>query len=84
LGIPFREAHHVAGRIVAVAESRSSALENLDLAEMRKIHPGITAEVFKVLSVENSVASRTSFAGTAPDNVRREAEAWLKRLDGRA
>ena len=84
LDLPFREAHHAVGRIVALAESKGVALEDLDLAEMRKVHPGITAEVFKVLSVENSVASRTSFGGTAPANVRRQAEAWLKRLAGGA
>jgi argininosuccinate lyase len=84
LGLPFREAHHAVGRIVALAESQGVALEDLDLAEMRKVHPGITAEVFKVLSVENAVASRTSFGGTAPANVRRQAEAWLKRLAGGA
>jgi argininosuccinate lyase len=80
--LPFREAHHAAGRIVAEAESKGVALEDLELAAMRKIHPAITADVFKVLSVENSVASRTSFGGTAPANVRGQAEAWLKRLDG--
>jgi argininosuccinate lyase len=84
LGLPFREAHHAAGRIVALAESKDVAVENLDLAEMRKVHPGITAEVFKVLSVENSVASRTSLGGTAPASVRRQAEAWLKALEGKA
>ncbi|MGH6874275.1 MAG: argininosuccinate lyase [Aestuariivirgaceae bacterium] len=84
LNLPFREAHHVAGRIVALAENKGVALENLDLAEMRKVNPGITADVFKVLSVENSVASRTSLGGTAPANVKRQAEAWLKALDDRA
>jgi argininosuccinate lyase len=84
LGLPFRDAHHAVGRIVALAESQGVALEDLDLAEMRKVHPGITAEVFKVLSVENAVASRTSFGGTAPANVRHQAEAWLKRLAGGA
>jgi argininosuccinate lyase len=84
LGLPFRDAHHVAGRIVALAESKGVALENLDLAEMRKVHPGITADVFKVLTVENSVASRTSLGGTAPANVRRQAEAWLQALESKA
>jgi argininosuccinate lyase len=84
LGLPFRDAHHAVGRIVALAESQGVALEDLDLAEMRKVHPGITAEVFKILSVENAVASRTSFGGTAPTNVRHQAEAWLKRLAGGA
>jgi argininosuccinate lyase len=81
LNLPFREAHHVAGRIVALAENKGVALEDLDLAAMRAIHPAINGEVFKVLSVENSVASRVSFGGTAPANVRGQAEAWLKCLD---
>jgi argininosuccinate lyase len=80
--LPFREAHHVAGRIVALAESKGVALEDLDLTAMRAVHPAITNEVFQVLSVESSVASRMSFGGTAPANVRGQAEAWLKRLDG--
>ncbi|HKG75366.1 MAG TPA: argininosuccinate lyase [Aestuariivirgaceae bacterium] len=80
LNLPFREAHHVAGRIVALAENKGVALEDLDLAAMRAIHPAINGEVFKVLSVENSVASRVSFGGTAPANVRGQAEAWLKCL----
>jgi len=81
LNLPFREAHHVAGRNVALAENKGVALEDLDLAAMRAIHPAINAEVFKVLSVENSVASRVSFGGTAPVNVRGQAEAWMKCLD---
>jgi argininosuccinate lyase len=81
LNLPFREAHHVAGRIVALAENKGVALEDLDLAAMRAIHPAINGEVFKVLSVENSVASRVSFGGTAPANVRGQAKAWLKCLN---
>jgi argininosuccinate lyase len=67
---------------VALAESKGVALEDLDLTAMRAVHPAITNEVFQVLSVESSVASRMSFGGTAPANVRGQAEAWLKRLDG--
>jgi len=80
LGMPFREAHHVTGRIVRLAEERGLALEAVPLADMQAIEPRITADVFNVLSVENSVASRVSFGGTAPENVRAQASAWLQRL----
>jgi argininosuccinate lyase len=80
LKIPFREAHHVTGRIVAAAEQAGVALDRLPLADMQKIEPRITKAVFAVLSVERSVASRTSYGGTAPANVRREANKWLKKL----
>ena len=80
LGLPFREAHHVTGRAVALAEAKKVGLETLALAELQAIHPGITADVFSVLSVENSVKSRTSFGGTAPSEVRKQVRAWTKRL----
>lgn len=80
LGIPFREAHHVTGRIVAIASERDVPLEKVTLAEMQAVHPGITEAVFGVLGVTRSVASRTSYGGTAPVNVRRQARRWLKRL----
>ena len=79
-GLPFREAHHATGRIVALASERKMALEKLPLADMRAVEPRITDEVFAVLGVERSVRSRTSYGGTAPANVRREAKRWLKRL----
>jgi len=80
LGMPFREAHHVTGKIVRLAEERGLALEAVPLADMQAIEPRISADVFGVLSVENSVASRRSFGGTAPENVRAQASAWLQRL----
>ena len=73
LGLPFREAHHVTGRIVKLAEDRGCALEDVPLAAMREIEPRIDERVFEVLTVDASVASRTSFGGTAPDNVARAA-----------
>ena len=79
-GLPFREAHHVTGRVVALAESRKVALEALPLADLRAVDERITDKVFSVLSVDASVASRRSFGGTAPDNVRREAAVWRDRL----
>src|SRR6266850_583598 len=81
LKMPFREAHHVTGRIVAKAAQADLPLHKLSLAEMRKVEPKITAEALRVLSVESSVKSRTSYGGTAPKNVLSQAKAWLKRLE---
>jgi len=80
LKMPFREAHHATGRIVALAASRGVALEKLTLDEMRTVEPRISEEAFSVLGVERSVRSRTSYGGTAPANVRRQARSWLRRL----
>ena len=80
LKMPFREAHHVTGRIVALASARGVALEKLKLADLQGVEPRITEDAFGVLGVERSVKSRTSYGGTAPANVRRQAKAWLKRL----
>ena len=80
LKIPFRDAHHVTGRIVAKAASDGVTLDALPLHEMQAIEPRITQEVFAVLSADNSVKSRVSYGGTAPKNVRREANRWLKAL----
>ena len=80
LKTPFREAHHVTGRIVALASDRGAPLEKLTLAEMQGVEPRITAEALAVLSVDRSVKSRTSYGGTAPANVKRQAKSWLKRL----
>jgi argininosuccinate lyase len=80
LGLPFREAHHVAGALVKRAEALSKDLADLPLTEMRQIEPRITEAVYGVLTVENSVKSRTSFGGTAPDNVRAAATAARRRF----
>jgi argininosuccinate lyase len=80
LGLPFRQAHHVTGRIVRLAEEKGCRLDQLDLEAMRGVEPRITAAVFDVLGVDASVASRTSFGGTAPDNVRRAAAAARERF----
>ena len=80
LNMPFRQAHHVTGRLVALAEEKGVDLADLSLEEMRQVEPRITEDVYSVLGVENSVASRTSFGGTAPENVRRMARQWLARL----
>ncbi len=71
LALPFREAHEITGRIVKLADEHGSSLADLPLAAMQAVEPRVTDAVFAVLSVERSVASRTSFGGTAPDNVRR-------------
>ena len=81
LKMPFRDAHHVTGRIVARAAEDGVALHELPLPAMQSIEPRITAEALKVLSVEASVKSRTSYGGTAPKNVVAQAKAWLKRLE---
>jgi argininosuccinate lyase len=80
LKMPFRDAHHITGRIVAAAEQAQVPLEKLPLATLQAIEPRITKAVSGVLSVERSVASRTSHGGTAPANVKKEAAKWLKRL----
>jgi len=80
LKMPFREAHHVTGRIVALAAERGVALERLSLEEMKSVEPRIAEDVMEVLGVERSVKSRTSYGGTAPANVKRQAKAWLRRL----
>ena len=76
LQLPFRDAHHITGRLVAKAEAKGCDLDGLTLADMQVEEPRITADVFAVLTVEASVASRTSFGGTAPSNVAREAARW--------
>src|SRR5712672_1915038 len=81
LKMPFRDAHHATGRIVGLASKRGVALHELPLKEMQEVEPKITAEALKVLSVEASVKSRTSYGGTAPKNVLAQAKAWLKRLE---
>lgn len=81
LKMPFRDAHHVTGSIVKAAETKGVDLDQLPLADMQAIEPKITKAVFSVLSVENSVKSRTSYGGTAPQNVLKMARHWLRRLE---
>ncbi|MBL1240360.1 MAG: argininosuccinate lyase [OCS116 cluster bacterium] len=80
LNMPFRDAHHVTGSIVAIAEKKDLRIDELTLAEMQTVEPRITDEIFDVLSVQNSVKSRTSFGGTAPELVKKSAQAWLAAL----
>ncbi len=81
LGLPFREAHHVTGALVALAEGKGCDLPDLTLEDMQAEHADIRADVFDVLGVENSVASRTSFGGTAPDQVRAQIAHWTGLLN---
>jgi argininosuccinate lyase len=80
LKIPFREAHHVTGRIVAAAAEKNVPLHRLELAAMQGVEPRITEDVLSVLSVDRSVKSRLSYGGTAPKNVRAQANKWLRKL----
>jgi argininosuccinate lyase len=83
LSLPFREAHHVTGKLVALAAKKNVGLEELSLAEMKTVEPRLTKAAFSVLGVENSVASRTSYGGTAPVNVTAAAKKWLAALKKR-
>jgi argininosuccinate lyase len=80
LALPFREAHHVTGTLVARAEASACDLADLSLEEMQSVHAGITQAVFDVLTPERSVASRTSLGGTAPVRVREQVAQWKRRL----
>jgi argininosuccinate lyase len=80
LNMPFRNAHHVAGRIVRLAEQQDKPLEALSLKEMQSVEPRITKEIFAVLGVDNSVKSRVSYGGTAPANVKKQIARWRKLL----
>jgi len=78
-GLPFRDAHHVTGNAVAMAEKKGCDLAELSLEELQSINSAITADVFNVLTVEASVASRKSFGGTAPSEVRKQIAWWRAR-----
>ncbi len=80
LNLPFRDAHHVTGTLVAKAEARGCDLPDLTLEELQEAHPDITMAVFDVLGVDNSVASRTSYGGTAPAQVRAQISRWKEML----
>jgi len=80
LGLPFRDAHHITGSLVGMAEAQGCDLPDLTLAQMQSVHAGITADVFSVLGVENSVNSRMSYGGTAPAQVRAQVARWKEVL----
>ena len=80
LGLPFRDAHHVTGTLVAMAEKAGIDLPDLTLPQMQGVHAGITAEVFEVLGVDNSVRSRMSYGGTSPVRVAEQVARWKAAL----
>ncbi len=80
LKMPFRDAHHVTGKLVGLASARQIGLEKLTLADMQAVEPKITEEVFGVLGVVRSVKSRTSHGGTAPRQVKAQAARWQRQL----
>ncbi|MEM6729364.1 MAG: argininosuccinate lyase, partial [Pseudomonadota bacterium] len=80
LGLPFRDAHHITGSLVALAESRGCDLPDLSLADLQSVHGAITEDVYDVLTVDASVASRTSYGGTAPSQVRAQVARWTEAL----
>ncbi|WP_146584670.1 argininosuccinate lyase [Puniceibacterium confluentis] len=80
LDLPFRQAHHVTGALVALAETKGCDLPDLALEDLQGVHAGITEAVFEVLGVHNSVASRLSYGGTAPMRVREQVARWQETL----
>ena len=80
LDLPFRQAHHVTGAAVKRAEALGVDLSGLPLEDLQSLHPGITAAVYDVLTPAASVASRTSYGGTAPASVRAQVQLWKERL----
>lgn len=79
-GLPFRDAHHVTGRAVALAESEGVQLHELTLEQLQNIHEKITEDIYNVLSVDASVSSRTSYGGTSPENVKAQVAYWRERI----
>ena len=80
LNLPFREAHHITGELVGLAEQLKCDLSEIELKEMQRIHSGITEDVFTVLSIENSVKSRSSYGGTSSEEVQFQIDRWKKEL----
>ena len=80
LNLPFREAHHITGELVGLAEQLKCDLSEIELKEMQRIHSGVTEDVFTVLSIENSVKSRSSYGGTSPEEVQFQIDRWKKEL----
>lgn len=80
LGKPFRDAHHIAGAMVKLAESRGVPLAGLTLADMQSVEPELTEAVYSVLSARASMESRTSYGGTAPVRVKEQVKLWQDRL----
>jgi argininosuccinate lyase len=83
LDMPFRQAHHVTGALVKLAEDEGCGLEDLSLSQMQSVEAGISDEIYTVLGVQNSVASRMSFGGTAPVRVAEQITYWRSKLAGK-
>jgi argininosuccinate lyase len=81
LNLPFREAHHVTGELVSLAEQLECDLSDINLKDMQKIHSNITEDIFTVLSIQNSVKSRSSYGGTSPEEVQFQINRWKKVLE---
>ena len=81
LNLPFREAHHITGQIVLMAETKRCDLCDLDLIEMQEVDDRINEDIYSILSVHKSVASRSSYGGTAPSQVRSQIKRWREILD---
>ncbi|SLN40977.1 Argininosuccinate lyase 1 [Roseovarius albus] len=81
LGMPFRDAHHVTGTLVAMAEQNECDLPDLTLEQMQSVHSDITSDIYEVLGVHNSVASRVSYGGTAPSQVLAQVARWKEMLE---
>ncbi|MEL7454376.1 MAG: argininosuccinate lyase, partial [Pseudomonadota bacterium] len=82
LGLPFREAHHITGHLVAMAENKSVDLADLSLEDMQSACSRLSDDIYTVLTVDASAASRTSFGGTAPQRVAEQVALWKQRLEG--
>ncbi|GLQ54195.1 argininosuccinate lyase [Devosia nitrariae] len=82
-GIPFRDAHHITGQIVALAEQKGCGLEGLTIEDFKFIDQRIDSRIHKVVTVEASVAARSSYGGTAPANVLAQAARWKEILTGK-
>ena len=80
LNLPFREAHQITGELVSLAEQLGCDLSDINLKDMQKIHSNITEDVFSVLSIQNSVKSRSSYGGTSPEEVQFQIDRWKKVL----
>ena len=80
LNMPFRDAHHVTGTVVALAEKQGKTLDKLELSEMQSVEPRITDDVYRVLTPLASASSRTSYGGTAPSEVAKQVKRWQKVL----
>jgi argininosuccinate lyase len=80
LNLPFRQAHHITGAAVREAERLGVELAQLPLEALQSLHPGVTSSVYQVLTPQASVASRTSYGGTAPAQVRVQIQRWKERL----